>query len=158
MAMPDLIKRLGALLAHARKAAPAGAIVPNDVLAELVEEARRLERENTHLRGIVATSTTCAYGHRLPDGICALGYPGCACEDDLVAMVEAFHDERGPWRKAGADLPVGIPHEERGVYESDDSGTLWYFRCTHWRPMPQREEAPPPVPAEDHPDNEDSPF
>jgi hypothetical protein len=26
----------------------------------------------------------CPYGHRLPDGVCKLGYPGCACADDAA--------------------------------------------------------------------------
>jgi hypothetical protein len=105
-----------------------------EVLGEVLLEIGRLRRENTHLRAMVG-KVECPYGHRLPTGFCALGYPGCACEDDLVALLEAVHDERGPWRKADASLPVCTPHEEMGIYESDDGGHLWYFRCTHWRPI-----------------------
>jgi hypothetical protein len=128
------------------------------VLAEALKVVARLERENTHLRGIVAAGPVCAYGHRLPDGICNLGYPGCACEDDLAALVEAYHDEREPWRRDDDDhpSPVCVPHEEMGLYESDDGGRLWYFRCTHWRPI--GDPRPPAPRQESHPDDESSPF
>jgi hypothetical protein len=44
-----------------------------------------LERENAHLR-IMAASVRCPYGHRDVSGSCELGYPGCACMDDLLAL------------------------------------------------------------------------
>lgn len=43
-----------------------------------------LDRENAHLR-IVHQKFGCPYGHNAK-GFCELGYPGCACMDDLMAM------------------------------------------------------------------------
>jgi hypothetical protein len=46
-------------------------------------ERDQLKKENTALRAIVVKHE-CPYGHRLPDGVCKLGYPGCACADDAA--------------------------------------------------------------------------
>jgi len=43
------------------------------------------ERENVHLR-LIHQKGGCPYGHASETGGCALGYPGCACMDDLMAM------------------------------------------------------------------------
>lgn len=40
-------------------------------------------RENAHLR-VVAQAVDCPYGMRASSGGCLLGYPGCACMDDLI--------------------------------------------------------------------------
>jgi hypothetical protein len=156
--MGTVLDEISLMVRHARENKTPLCAVRSKRLAALVEEAQRLERENTHLRGIVATSNVCVYGHRLPDGICSLGYPGCACEDDIVALIEAHQGEREPWRRDDDDnpSPVCVPHEEMGLYESDDGGRLWYFRCTHWRPM--RDPRPPAPRQEPHPDDESSPF
>lgn len=55
----------------------------NDVAT--TDRVNKLERENTHLR-IMAASVRCPYGHRTVGGSCELGYPGCACMDDLMAL------------------------------------------------------------------------
>jgi hypothetical protein len=44
-----------------------------------------LDRENTHLR-LKMQDQGCPYGHAVDGQGCALGYPGCACMDDLMAM------------------------------------------------------------------------
>jgi hypothetical protein len=44
-----------------------------------------MDRENTHLRLKLQTAG-CPYGHASPERGCELGYPGCACMDDLMAM------------------------------------------------------------------------
>lgn len=44
-----------------------------------------LKQENAHLR-VMAASVRCPYGHRSVGGSCELGYPGCACMDDLLAL------------------------------------------------------------------------
>lgn len=46
-------------------------------------EQKQLETENAALRALLAQHT-CVYGYRSDAGVCALGYPGCACADDLV--------------------------------------------------------------------------
>jgi hypothetical protein len=51
----------------------------------LAAQHGRLEefgRENAHLR-VVAQRVACPYGHRHAGG-CELGYPGCACMDDII--------------------------------------------------------------------------
>jgi len=47
-----------------------------------VERLAVFDRENAHLR-TVAQKVACPYGHRASNGGCMLGYPGCACMDDL---------------------------------------------------------------------------
>lgn len=49
------------------------------------DRVNTLELENHHLR-VMAASVRCPYGHRAVGGSCELGYPGCACMDDLVAL------------------------------------------------------------------------
>jgi hypothetical protein len=49
--------------------------------------------ENAHLR-VVAQNVLCPYGHRASNGACVLGYPGCACMDDLMALL-AFMPPEG---------------------------------------------------------------
>lgn len=46
-----------------------------------------MDRENSHLRLVVQRDHPdhCPYGHFKADG-CELGYPGCACMDDLMAL------------------------------------------------------------------------
>lgn len=44
-----------------------------------------MDRENTHLRLKLQENGNCPYGH-FGKGGCALGYPGCACMDDLMQM------------------------------------------------------------------------
>src|SRR4051812_1922659 len=51
------------------------------------------ERENAHLR-VVAQNVQCPYGHRTPSGACVLGYPGCACMDDLMALLAYTPEDR----------------------------------------------------------------
>lgn len=68
------------------------------------EEIAQLQKENDYLRAIVARKE-CAYGHRLPNGICKLGYPGCACADDIMCAEEPFlKDLLERLRKAEAKL------------------------------------------------------
>lgn len=52
-------------------------------------QAERLDvfyRENAHLR-VVAQKVDCPYGYRAANGACMLGYPGCACMDDTMALL-----------------------------------------------------------------------
>jgi hypothetical protein len=49
------------------------------------ERLDALERENAHLR-LVHQKGGCPYGHASKNG-CELGYPGCACMDDMLAMM-----------------------------------------------------------------------
>ena len=51
----------------------------------LREELNHLERENAHLR-LIHARFGCPYGHGDPVRGCSLGYPGCACADDIMAM------------------------------------------------------------------------
>ena len=57
-------------------------------IKKLHEEAEadvtKLSKENTALRALVAKHT-CVYGHN-KDGVCELGYPGCACADDIAVI------------------------------------------------------------------------
>lgn len=46
----------------------------------------RMDRENAHLRLAFTDKGYCPYGHFSPTGGCALGYPGCACMDDMLAL------------------------------------------------------------------------
>ena len=50
---------------------------------------QRIKDENTALR-VIAQKVQCVYGMK-KDGHCQLGYPGCACADDIVV----FDMERG---------------------------------------------------------------
>ena len=45
----------------------------------------RMDRENCHLRLKLQENGNCPYGHFSGSG-CALGYPGCACMDDLMQL------------------------------------------------------------------------
>lgn len=44
-----------------------------------------MDRENAHLR-LKTQAQGCPYGHQSSNGGCSLGYPGCCCMDDLLAM------------------------------------------------------------------------
>jgi hypothetical protein len=61
-------------------------------LAALRERLDEAERENTALRAM-QVGVKCAYGYKNADGVCALGYPGCACMDDLCATMEWGPDD-----------------------------------------------------------------
>ena len=71
-------------------------------------------RENAHLR-VVAQAVACPYGHRSASGACDLGYPGCACMDDLLwaadftpATGERAYQERLERRASGLQERVRI--------------------------------------------------
>jgi hypothetical protein len=51
----------------------------------LTSKLDTFDRENAHLR-VVAQKVECPYGHRASNGACILGYPGCACMDDLIVL------------------------------------------------------------------------
>jgi len=58
------------------------------LIATVKAQEKRIEvlnMENAHLR-VIAQKIGCPYGHRNENGACKLGYPGCACMDDLLAM------------------------------------------------------------------------
>jgi len=59
-------------------------------LAEVTRQRDEARRENTYIRGQL-TSVKCPYGHKLPSGVCSLGYPGCACADDWFAAQDEMH-------------------------------------------------------------------
>lgn len=71
---------------HDRKAVQLESSVPahRPPLPAQADRLDSLERENAHLRAI-AQNVLCVYGHR-KEGSCELGYPGCACMDDLIAL------------------------------------------------------------------------
>jgi hypothetical protein len=52
-------------------------------IAALETKLDTFDRENAHLR-VVAQGVDCPYGFRAQNGGCLLGYPGCACMDDLI--------------------------------------------------------------------------
>jgi hypothetical protein len=52
----------------------------------LSERIETFARENAHLR-VVAQQVRCPYNHRTASGACILGYPGCACMDDLIVVL-----------------------------------------------------------------------
>jgi hypothetical protein len=55
------------------------------IAAALANRIDTFDRENAHLR-VVAQNVACPYGHRASNGACTLGYPGCGCMDDLIAL------------------------------------------------------------------------
>lgn len=69
----------------------------NPRITEVWDELTRFGDENTTLRALVATRK-CVYGHNQKGEGCELGYPGCACADDLLV----FDMERSP--KAGKTI------------------------------------------------------
>ena len=71
----------------------AGLFVSALAMAALTERLDSAERENAHLR-VVAQNVQCPYGHRAPSGGCMLGYPGCACMDDLMALLNFYPEGR----------------------------------------------------------------
>lgn len=54
-------------------------------LAVFFDAYDSMDRENTHLR-VKLQAEGCPYGHASAGTGCELGYPGCACMDDLMAM------------------------------------------------------------------------
>lgn len=60
-----------------------GLFVAGLIAQALVDRIDTFDRENAHLR-VVAQKVECPYGHRADNGACMLGYPGCACMDDLI--------------------------------------------------------------------------
>jgi hypothetical protein len=54
------------------------------------KECEELGKENSALR-VMVVKHECPYGHRNKDGVCNLGYPGCACADDVFC----FENEHG---------------------------------------------------------------
>jgi hypothetical protein len=60
-------------------------------LAAMTSRVDTFDRENAHLR-VVAQNVACPYGHRASNGACVLGYPGCACADDIIAMAAFYGD------------------------------------------------------------------
>jgi hypothetical protein len=61
-------------------------------LAAMANKVEVFDRENAHLR-VVAQNVACPYGWRAQNGACTLGYPGCACMDDLAALVAFYGNE-----------------------------------------------------------------
>ena len=59
-------------------------------LASMTAERDEARTENTYMRGQLS-SVKCPYGHKDANGVCLLGYPGCACADDWFAAQEAMH-------------------------------------------------------------------
>ena len=61
--------------------------------------ARILEAENVILRGVLAENNICVYGH-IDKGEtiaqCKLGFPGCACADDLYEYKYKSDPNFGP--------------------------------------------------------------
>jgi len=55
-------------------------------LAALTDRLETFDRENAHLR-VVAQQVKCPYGMRASNGACTLGYPGCACMDDVTHLM-----------------------------------------------------------------------
>lgn len=55
-------------------------------VAAILGAVDAMQRENAHLR-LKMQAEGCPYGHQGEGGGCELGYPGCACMDDLMAMM-----------------------------------------------------------------------
>lgn len=53
---------------------------------------------------------------------------------DNVRRAETAPAGDADWRTDIENAPRCVPHEERGIYTSDD-GSLYYFKPTHWRPV-----------------------
>lgn len=71
----------------------AGGCARDQTTTQYCAEAVGLRKENDALRALAAVRG-CVYGYQNPAGVCSLGYPGCACMDDLVAtMVWSPEDE-----------------------------------------------------------------
>lgn len=96
----ELIDRLRKRAEIRRKATCRGAEdrLANDLdeaaarLEELDRQATQLRNENDTLR-VLAARVECPYGHRTATGSCRLGYPGCACMDDLMVAVERYPED-----------------------------------------------------------------
>lgn len=61
-------------------------------LSEARAELETKRKENDALRAM-QVGVKCAYGYRMENGACQLGYPGCACMDDLCATMEWGPDD-----------------------------------------------------------------
>lgn len=88
----DLMTRLRDLLEPEDRFHPIGcstwteaALVALELAADAIERLDPLDAENTHLR-VIHQRVGCPYGHVTASGGCVLGYPGCACMDDLLAL------------------------------------------------------------------------
>lgn len=71
-------------------------LYPDDMVscpAAMKAEIERLDAENTILRGL-AQKVECPHKQRGGDGVCRMGYPGCACADDLMAMFDLLSEQR----------------------------------------------------------------
>lgn len=67
----------------------------NRIVTGFVSQAvESLQKENDALRALIAKHE-CIYGHRNVKGVCELGYPGCACMDDLVATMQWSPEDEG---------------------------------------------------------------
>lgn len=82
------LTRLRAELEHEtkrRRAIDDEAFDYSEQVERLRAENARKDMENAHLR-VTVQKVGCPYGHRDPEtGACVLGYPGCACMDDIMA-------------------------------------------------------------------------
>lgn len=63
----------------------ASAFVLALIVQALTERLDVFGRENAHLR-VKVQQLGCPYGWAAPNGGCLLGYPGCACMDDLICL------------------------------------------------------------------------
>ena len=63
------------------------------ILQAQQERVSVFNRENAHLR-VIAQKVVCPYNMRGQNGGCMLGYPGCACMDDQIALTT--FDMSGP--------------------------------------------------------------
>ena len=85
-------------------------------ITRLRAEVDSKEMENVHLR-VTAQKVGCPYGHRDQEtGACVLGYPGCACMDDVMATAAwCPEDEEKAAVRLGArvrDLEVTVARLE----------------------------------------------
>lgn len=89
--------------------------------AQWAKDKDQLERENTALRAMVVKHE-CPYGHRLPDGVCKLGYPGCSCADDAAChedeTVRRIIKDRDQLLKERAELEATLEREAKRCSEA----------------------------------------
>lgn len=96
-------------------------------LADEVERLRGVEAENRILRGAVQMNPDwkCPHGYAVDNiGKCPLGFPGCACADDRIAVL-CDDEERIVSRLRATQLPAELREEARRLLTWIENGNDW---------------------------------
>jgi hypothetical protein len=83
-------------------------------------EIERLKAENRILRGLVQTNPDWKCPHRIHNGSlveCPLGFPGCACADDRIAVL--CEDSGRIFPDSPASAPVPPQTVDRGETDTE---------------------------------------